>query len=688
MGSGAMSGNMPAPPPGFTLIDNAIPPPPPGFTLIDEVPRAPTGLERAGRFVDNVVRGVAQGATLGFMDEIAAAARTGAGLWGNYGEALAQERARDADFRRESPVAATVANVAGGIASPAGRVAALNPARAASLPGAMARGAAGGVALGGAAGFGEGEGGLADRAVNAANGAIIGGAIGGALPPVIRGAGALGGAVGRRLGLTSGDTDAERIILRSAGRDGVTPEEMLQRSRQAGAAPVAVADLGGEDLAGAAAAVARLPGEGRQAASRMVAERGGRAQSERLAGMVRGTISGDDFAEGVNAVAQRRAAQAAPLYEQAYAVTLPRDLRLQRFLTDPDVRSGIRAGIESARREALTEDRAFNLADLGVRITTRRVNGQTVEDFQLVGGNTPTRLIDAAKRGLDELIEASRGENGRATSRTRELTRLRNAMLTEVDRLNPAFAQARAAFAGQSELLDAARVGRDLIDMRPSDFQAMIPDIRAMSDQQREFLRLGLARGLLDRIERATDAQELTRLNRLAGSTDLRNRIGLALNDPRELDGFIAQFERELTMARNNALIGPRGGSQTAPLTERVADLRSPPSGGLMGDPNAQAQRGGVVRDMLTTGRTAGATATAFRLGERVADAMAQSRLERNTNALAPMLFNPDQRAREEVIRALIARQARDRVTQQVINPALSGLGRGGAVAGSLYVNE
>lgn len=674
--------DIPPPPPGFTLLtDGAIPPPPPGFTLIDDAPRAPTGLERAGRFLDNVVRGVAQGATLGFMDEIAAAARTGAGMWGNYGEALAQERARDAEFRRESPVASTVANIAGGIASPAGRIAAFNPARAASLPGAMVRGGAGGVALGGTAGFGEGEGGVADRVMNAANGAVIGGTVGAALPPVIRGAGAVGGAVGRRLGLTSGDTDAERIILRSASRDGVTPEQMLQRSREAGAAPVAVADLGGEDVAGMAAAVARLPGEGRTQAGRMVAERGGRAQSERLAGMVRGAISGDDFAEGVNAVAQRRAAQARPLYEEAYSVPLPRDPRLERFLADPDVMAGIRSGLESVRREALTEGVPFDPASLGVRIGR---NGQV----QLTGNGAPTRLIDAAKRGLDELIEASRGENGRATARTRELTRLRNAMLTEVDRLNPAFAQARAAFAGQSELLDAARIGRDLLDMRPGDFQAIIPDIRSMSDQQREFLRLGVARGLLDRIERATDAQELTRLNRLAGSTDLRNRIGLTLNDPRELNAFMAQFERELAIARNNALIGPRGGSQTAPLTERVADLRSPPSGGLMGDPAANAQRGGVVRDMLTTGRTAGATATAFRLGERVADAMAQSRLERNTNALAPMLFNPDQRAREEVLRQLIQREARDRVTQRVVNPALSGLGRGAAVGGSLYVNE
>jgi hypothetical protein len=652
-------------------------------------PRQPTGLERAGRFVDNVVRGLAQGATFGFADEIAAGARTGAGLWGDYGAALAEERGRDAEFRQESPVAATAANVVGGIASPLARLRVFNPGRAASIPGAMVRGAGAGAAAGGVAGFGEGEGGFTDRASNAAVGAGLGAAFGAALPPVIAGARAGGEALARRVGLSSGNPDAERIILRDLGRDGVTPEEVLRRSRDAGAAPVAIADLGGENVVGAAAGVSRAAGRGREEAARLVTERGGRNQADRLAGMVRGSVSGDDFQQGVADVVQRRAAQAAPLYEQAYSAVLPRDLRLQRFLNDPDVRQGIQAGLASARREALSADVPFDPAALGVRITARRgPDGRTIEDFQLVGGTTPTRLLDAAKRGLDELIEGSRGENGRATSRTRELTQLREAMLSEVDRLNPAFAQARAAYRGQSELLDAARVGRDLVDMRPRDFQDAVPDIRRMSAQEREFLRLGLARGLLDRIENATDAQELTRLNRLAGSSGLRERIGVALNDPREMDAFMRQFEQELRIARTNQAVNPRAGSQTMPLSERAQDLRNPPGSGAVVDPNRQAAVGPILPDLIRAGTTGGITAPVFRIGQRIAEGANQSRLERNVNALAPMLFNPDQRAREEVARALIARRLADERAQRVIQPAISGLSRGAAVGSSLYANE
>jgi hypothetical protein len=70
-------------------------------------------------YIDSLGRQAAQGATYGAMDEVSAALNTGGGLWGNYGEELADQRARDATFRADNPIASTVATVAGGIASPA-----------------------------------------------------------------------------------------------------------------------------------------------------------------------------------------------------------------------------------------------------------------------------------------------------------------------------------------------------------------------------------------------------------------------------------------------------------------------------------------------------------------------------------------------------------------------------------------
>ena len=123
------------------------------------------------RRADDFMRGVADMATFGTADEIAASLNSGSlfglneGLWGNYDEALAKERGQDA---------------AGGWDRFAGQVggALLIPGGAAKTVGGAALAGAG---VGGAYGFGSGEGGLSERAKNAAVGAFAGGAAGAAV---------------------------------------------------------------------------------------------------------------------------------------------------------------------------------------------------------------------------------------------------------------------------------------------------------------------------------------------------------------------------------------------------------------------------------------------------------------------------------------------------------------------------
>lgn len=120
------------------------------------------------RRVDDAVRGVADAATFGFADEIAAklGSLTGVGgEAGQYGQNLAQQRQRDAT---------------GGIERFVGQL-----AGAIAMPGAASRtvlGAAGkGALAGGLYGFGSGQGGVENRAGSAGAGALIGGAAGGLL---------------------------------------------------------------------------------------------------------------------------------------------------------------------------------------------------------------------------------------------------------------------------------------------------------------------------------------------------------------------------------------------------------------------------------------------------------------------------------------------------------------------------
>jgi hypothetical protein len=624
--------------------------------------------------------------TFGMLDEATAGANAGAAAAAGqpagpaYDAALAETRGQQQAFEQDNPAASIAAQVVGGAAFPL-------PGRgAASMGGAIVRGAATGGAMGATAGFGEGEGGAANRLASGIMGGVVGGAIGGAAPPVLS---TLGGAVSgatRRLGLSDPDATGQRVVLRSLARDGVTPEEVATRLQQAGGAPVMMSDVAGESTRGTAAAVARVPGVGQSMASEAVQARGGAAQGARLAESVRAGVSPDDFVAGVQTVAQRQRAVAAPAYDRAYAATLPDDPRLGRFLSDPDIRTGLRAGLESARREALTNDVPFDPAALGVRIA----NDGAIE---MIPGGTPTRLFDAAKRGLDGMIDAARtaGDRGRA----RELGRLREAMLREVDRLNPDFARARALYRGDAELMDAANTGRDLLNMRPRDFEEAAQEIGRFGDQQQEYLRLGLARDMLDRIANSVDGAEGTRLNRLFQNEQVRGRLRLVLGSEEEFTRFARQMEQEAAIATTNRAINPRAQSQTMPLQEARADLANPPPGPVSAalvDPmraeGAGLPQAGMMADIISTARADGVSAAPFRLAERLQNARAASGVERNAGMVAPYFFETDPNRRQKLAEALIARALRDWETRAMTEPLARALMRGAPVAGGLAAGD
>lgn len=632
---------------------------------------------RLGTMADNTARTLARGATLGFADELAAAGNatvgsvTGQpGTWSErYGQNLAAERGRDAAFDAQNPVASMVGQAAGGVLM-GGPV--LSGAR--SLPGAMARGAATGAAYGGVAGFGTGEGGLGNRAINAGEGAVIGAGIGAALPAALAGGAGVVGAANRIVNPSARASDAQRLLLRDLGRDGVTPQELLQRSQDAGNAPVALADLGGANVTGAAQVVARMPGEGQRLATDLLRERAGPQQTERLRQSIREAMSGDDFAVTMERTTQRRRVEAAENYARAYANPMPDDPRLSVFMSDPDIQRGIFRGMESLRRDALAEGRPFDPAQYGLRIEGERVI--------LGDGPIPTQLVDAAKRGLDQMEEAAKATGNR--SQAREIGRVRRSMLAVADELNPDFAAARAAFAGDTAMLSAAEDGRRLATMRPEDFEKSTADIRAMSPSERDFFRMGVARGLVDRINSAADGAEATRLRQLFGSPFMREKLAATFDNPEDFQRFARTMEQEIGIASTNRAIDPRGGSVTMPIGARREDLANPPRGGASlgivgGDGGAAINASQLGRNTLGLG---GVDYAALNFMDQVARARAAGRLERNSNELARMLFTTAPEARGRLAEDLIRRSLRDASASGLTRPIARGGQRAGGVVG------
>lgn len=649
-------------------------------TPAPEAPRQSLGeqaLGRLGTMADNTARTLARGATLGTIDEISAAANatvggmTGQpGTWSErYGQNLQAERGRDAAFDQRNPALSMVGQAAGGVMM-GGPV--LSGAR--SLPGAMARGAATGAGYGGVAGFGTGEGGFSNRAINAAEGGVIGAGIGAALPVALAGAAGVAGVANRVVNPSARSADAQRLLLRDLGRDGVTPEELLQNSQAAGNAPVALVDLAGENVRGAAQAVARMPGEGQQLASNLLRERAGPQQTERLRQSIRDAVSGDDFAATMESTTQRRRQEAAGNYARAYANPMPDDPRLSVFMSDPDIQRGIFRGMESLRRDALAEGRPFDPAQYGLRIEGERV--------VLGDGPIPTQLVDAAKRGLDQMEEAARASGNR--SQAREIGRVRRSMLAVADELNPDFAAARAAFAGDTAMLSAAEDGRRLATMRPEDFEKSTADIRALSPSERDFFRMGVARGLVDRINSAADGAEATRLRQIFGSPFMREKLAATFDSPAEYERFARTMQQEIGIASTNRAIDPRGGSPTMPMDARRQDLASPPRGGASmgivgGDGGTGINTSQLGRNTLGLG---GVDYAAINFMDQVARARAAGRLERNSNDLARMLFTTAPEARGRLAEELIRRSLRDASASGLTRPIARGGQRAAGVVG------
>ena len=152
-------------------------------------------LAALGKVVPGLLREGVQGASLGFADDIAdLGTATGERLRGlATGEetpgvsdrfnALQREGHAERDaFRQEHPIAATGANLAGGILNPLSRVSGTGG----SLFQRMLRGTGMGALGGGLTGAGEAEGGPMERLTAAKDGALVGGAIGGAVPLVAK----------------------------------------------------------------------------------------------------------------------------------------------------------------------------------------------------------------------------------------------------------------------------------------------------------------------------------------------------------------------------------------------------------------------------------------------------------------------------------------------------------------------
>ena len=234
--------------------------------------------------------------------------------------------------------------------------------------------------------------------------------------------------------------------------------------------------------------------------------------------------------------------------------------RLRQFLSDPTVKQGIPAGIESQRLEALAAGEPFN-PDAAQYIISDE-SGLPVG----VKGVPNMRTLDAVKRGLDAGVETERDAvTGRLSQRGIMLDRVRGALVDELDQLNSAYAAARSSWSGPSSSLGAIREGRAIFQSSPEEIAA---DFAKLKPGDQEFYRVGVADKLREQLGKTgisgDEAKSILR------NPWVESQLKPIFRTPKEFESFVDVVSKETRMFEVNTSI--RRGSQTA---ERLAEDQS-----------------------------------------------------------------------------------------------------------------
>jgi hypothetical protein len=572
-----------------------------------------------------------------------------------YARGKTQYQADEAAAGRDAPMASGAADVIGllgGLGAPTKAI-----KGAGTMLGRVKAGAKAGAGFGALGGFGN-----ANGAVESAAGAVVGGLAGlgvGAAFPVA--ASMIARPIRGALGFIGKNPNLSRQIVANALKaDG------FQTGGAAGAAmdaasrrgvPAFLADQG-ENLRALAGSVSRQPGPSRTLLRNAVVERQA-GQADRVTGAIARDLGAISNPRTVSAeLLQRARAESAPLYDTAYSAPMAETDALKGILGRIPAKA-----IENAKALARLEGRDPN--DLGVEINAA---GETIFTQK-----PSMQTLDYIKRGMDDVVEKYRdGTTGKLNLDTQgnAVNGVLRDLINEVDRLNPAYKAARAAYAGPVRASAAMSKGASALNKSADDIMA---ETKGMSPFELEHYRLGVRRSMANLMDAKSDGAD--KIAALINSPKKRKALQQAFGDSGGFDNFMATLGDEAKAGETYRAIAT--GSPTA---NRMADdalnndaglietaagrvARGATNGGLSG---ALVEALGALRDIGKFG--AGAS------GERARQQIAALLSETDPALLAEAL----KQATATSVNARVARRAGDRAA--VVGGNFAGRASGGTI--------
>ena len=545
-----------------------------------------------------------QGLLMGWGDEAEAWLRSKIGERA-YEDELADINREYGEFARRRPIASLATEFAGGalpaigamIATPvtggaAAPAAAAAAARSAGVLSRLAanplvRGAATGAVTGAISGAGAAQPG--ERGEGAFEGAQIGGMLGAAAPIVIRGGGAGYNWLRDRLAPSEEnliETAASRInraLSNALEGQGMTPQQAaaaVEADRLRGIpSTFANVDPALVDLAEVAAQ--RSGASPRIIEGALGRQTGG--SRERVYERAKSELGGGNYYDDEFQMVQDLRAQADTLYDDAYAFGSVMDPRIMTALKN----TKFKGFYDKAREIAETEKMAAKLRGEDTSKYDLEELYKFDKEGNIVSVNVPdVRTLDYIKRGIDATIESGFKGQGMSTAEANALKELRKVFVNAIDEatIDPqtgrsAYKAARSVYAGDMEVLDALRAGREKFNNMNSKEVAKMFD--EMGQAERDAFRTGAIQSIYDKL--MNPSGNINPAARLVGSPEYTAKMKELFDSPAQFDLFEAALEREKQLYEQSSRI--LSGSPTARRTAaREAFEEQPGAGAVIAD--------------------------------------------------------------------------------------------------------
>jgi hypothetical protein len=572
----------------------------------------------------NAGRAVIQGRTLGAGDEIVGAVRGALPGGPTISEAIDEERAGLDSLPKGGRL---ITELGGGfktafqLAKAPGRLKALaNPVVEGAFTGAASA-----------------EGGVKERGFGAGIGAMLGKAG----DVTVR---AVSGAVRPAVSRASGE------LLDMKAKAGASLQGIAQRLGKG--KPSTLADeIGDEGLRKLRSARAISPVAGQQIDNALATRRAG--QEERiLSDLLETTGIGGrtNTSKASRAMIAERAEGSRPLYRAAHSLEV-RDDRIDKFLKIPQFQQAYLRAQRLARLEGDELPEIFE--------TKPGMHGPRIVGVKK-GLSVPVKALDYLKRGVDEIADPSVPGTEMGRGEARAVRGKLNEMLDVVDELVPEFAEARAYYKGESDLIEALEQGRKLFQMHPDEAAEILANPK-LTDGERELLRKGMMESVADRVENVASRADVTKRKPLDDSTMDRKRLRLLFDDDASFEAFKDRLAEEVKLAKGEDMI--RGGSNTADKLMDIAEMAGVDVGDVLN--MASGNFSGVLQKALNN-----------RVGRGL-----QSRTRAKADALTPMLLADTPDKLKNVGRKLVQEETRQKNVRQLG----SGVGRALATGGVTF---